>query len=32
MAIESGAKDCNLLDDFYEIITNKNEFYTVKKI
>ena len=31
MAIESGAKDCNSLDDFYEIITDKNEFYTVKK-
>ena len=29
-AINSGAKDCSLNDDFYEIITAKEDFYKVK--
>ena len=29
-AINSGAKDCSLNDDFYEIITVKEDFYKVK--
>ncbi len=30
VAINSGAKDCSLNDDFYEIITVKEDFYKVK--
>jgi YebC/PmpR family DNA-binding regulatory protein len=30
VAINSGAKDCSLNDDFYEIITMKEDFYKVK--
>ena len=30
VAINSGAKDCSLNDDFYEIITAKEDFYKVK--
>ena len=30
IAINSGAKDCSLNDDFYEIITAKEDFYKVK--
>ena len=29
-AINSGAKDCSLNDDFYEIITAKEDFYKVR--
>jgi len=31
MAVDSGAKDCIMHKDFCEIITDKNEFYNVKK-
>ena len=30
IAINSGAKDCSLTNDFYEIITAKEDFYKVK--
>ena len=30
VAINSGAKDCSLNDDFYEIITAKEDFYKVR--
>ena len=30
-AIDSGTKDCLILDDYYEIHCNKNEIYNVKK-
>ena len=30
IAINSGAKDCSLNDDFYEIITAKEDFYKVR--
>ena len=30
IAINSGAKDCISLKDFYEIITKKEDFYKIK--
>ena len=30
IAINSGAKDCSLINDFHEIITDKEDFYKVK--
>ena len=30
IALNSGAKDCLLIQDFYEIITKKEDFYKVK--
>ena len=30
IAINSGAKDCNKIDSYYEIITEKDDYYKVK--
>ena len=32
IAINSGAKDCSKINDFHEIVTEKDDFYKIKTI